>query len=141
MSSIMRRDINKPLTVSDLKDLGFRKTVWGSPEFVWGQEKNKDNDHRGSSSCLKHKWATDHECWEKEFLGIEDSGVIYYFPTGFAGYVTRWHGVPPSHTIFVVPDNMDEEVYEGAVYARADLVILLSNIFKTYDVHDDEDDF
>jgi hypothetical protein len=139
MSSILKSDINRSITGKALKEAGFEKIVWGAPEFVWGPEK-KSTSKRAPKHELKLKWNPGHKCWSREFVGTEDSGAIFFFPKRFTGYVTRWHGAPPANTVFVLPNNMDDEVYECAVNTTFDLDVLMSNIKKTYGIYDDEDD-
>lgn len=140
MSSILKSNIHKSITSKALKEHGFDKIVWGSPEFVWGPEKKKSTSKRAPKQELELKWTPDHKCWSREFVGTEDAGAIFFFPRGFTGYVTRWHGAPPANTVFVMPNNMDEEVYEGAVNTTFDLDVLMSNIKKTYGIYDEDDD-
>lgn len=87
------RSGNQKITKKFLKELGFEKIYWGSV------------------SCQGKK---DFECYEK-YIEADDaihSATLYYFPTGFKGYVTDYNskGIDPCNKVMGWPniDDSDE---------------------------------
>ena len=77
-----------------LKETGFCKIPWGSPD---GRYKNG-----------KCKWNKEHICWE--YFNDDDGYhkiIIYYFPKGFTSYVTpfNYNGEDPAGNVLCAIEN------------------------------------
>ena len=90
----------KKVTHTTLKDNGFNKIPWGSPD---GRFKNGNP-----------KWNKEHTCYEyyyedRDHYGLY-VGLIYYYPEHFTGYVTPFQGnwkdpKEPAGYAYIVVDN------------------------------------
>lgn len=94
------------ITATKLKELGFEKIVWGSPDFI-----SYSND-RKRRNC---KWRESHKCWElfDDYTNDYWKGDIIYFPPGFDGFVTPFQGnwKDPKHPagfVYITIDNRDD---------------------------------
>jgi hypothetical protein len=77
-----------------LKETGFYKIPWGSPD---GKYKNG-----------KYKWNKEHICWE--YFNDDDDYykiIINYFPKGFTSYVTpfSYHCEDPAGNVLCAIEN------------------------------------
>lgn len=72
---LLSRDSIKKITVKYLKEVGFIKIPWGSPDGRY------DNG--------KRKWNREHQCWElfDDEYDFYYRINIYYFPKHFIGWV------------------------------------------------------
>mgnify|MGYP003303291667 CR=1 FL=1 len=101
---------NTKITATKLKELGFEKIVWGSPDFI------SYSDDRKRRNC---KWLESHKCWDLFDDRTNDywKGEIIYFPPGFDGYVTPFQGdwqdpKNPAGFAYITIDNRDDSWYE-----------------------------
>lgn len=101
---------NTKITETKLKEFGFEKIAWGSPDFI-----SYSND-RKRRNC---KWLESHKCWDLFDDCTNDywKGEIIYFPPGFDGYVTPFQGdwqdpKNPAGFAYITIDNRDDSWYE-----------------------------
>lgn len=97
---------NTKITVTKLKELGFEKIAWGSPDFI------TPSTDRKKRRC---KWLKNHMCWElfDDKTNNYWKGQIIYFPPEFDGYVTPFQGdwqdpKNPAGFVYITIDNRDD---------------------------------
>lgn len=96
--SILSNDIGTPITSIKLKETGFLKSGWGSPD-----DRNKRR--------FLDKWNKSHHFWEYVSSKHDPKGtytvVIWYFPEEFDGYVTsfNYYGKQPAGNVYITLDS------------------------------------
>ena len=91
--SILTINFDKPCTHTNLIEAGFIKEGWGTPD---GRFKNG-----------KCRWNKDHWFYSKYIDDGIYTGVIWYFPKQFKGYVTsfNYYGKNPAGCVYITIDH------------------------------------
>lgn len=116
-----------------LKTKNFEKGNWGAPNVsVEGGDPGKRG--RYLSERVKTTWPKERKIWEATIPAGEMGENLWFvwFPKGFNGYVTPFHGTPPPYTLMVVPQVSDGTEIFRDVRTQMELDIIIDKMCKKY---------
>lgn len=126
-------NINNKITISELKQLGFRLGYWGSPDYY---------TERKLTSIHSRNHTTPH--WNPcrkfyEYYNDDIKALIYYFPKKFDAYVNwKYIGVlkPDLLRNGVIVIQSDTGAFDSEIYQVSDMSIFEYAIGRAQQLYD-----
>lgn len=116
---ILDTSASKKITVTFLKSIGLYRSYWGSPA--------------GRKPSGKLYWCKNRKFYEGFWTGNKDNLSIYWFPKGFEGHVSQFHGSAPAGTLMITPQISDDKVIiYSNIFTEMDFLLIKTQLTKKY---------